>query len=321
MKNSEPIAEYFYENLGIDLVPIAWEKADSLPIYLQDNYRFKKIQISGKACLLACDQYSEEQSPAVIRKHMEQVRAKFDGEIIYVRMKMSAHNRKRLIQQKVSFVVPGNQMYLPTLGVDLREHFKAIRSFPEQFSPATQLTLIYILLDDFDKTYRPKELAAKLGYTSMTMSRVFDELDNLAEINKQGRERLLLFHGKKIDLWKKILPRLSSPVQKRIQVPASKISPQALLAGLSALSHYSSLAEPANPVYAVGKDLTFTPTAKTFPDSIDQDTIEVEIWQYNPLLFAKDGFVDPISLYLSLQDNPDVRVEAALQEMMSRLAW
>jgi hypothetical protein len=29
-----------------------------------------------------------------------------------------------LIEQKVSFIVPGNQLYLPDLGLDLREYFR-----------------------------------------------------------------------------------------------------------------------------------------------------------------------------------------------------
>jgi len=47
--------------------------------------------------------------------------------------------------------------------------------------------------------------------------------------------------------------------------------------------------------------------------------IELEIWQYNPNLFAKDGIVDPFSLYLSLEKVKDERVEAALAHMMEKI--
>lgn len=321
MKNSEPIAQYFHETLGMEITPLPWEKAGFLPIYLQDNYTFKTIQIYGITCLLAFNFDHEEQSPTIIRKQMDQLRAKFDGEVIYVAMKMSSHNRKRFIQQKIPFVVPGNQMYLPTLGIDLREHFKSVRSQPEQFSPAAQLTLLHIILGDFKKTYHPKELAEEIGYSAMTMSRVFDELKIVAEISKQGRERLLRFQGDKQNLWERIAPRLSSPVQKRIHVPACKISPRSPQAGLSALSHYSSLAEPVIPVYAIRNGLTSAPIKKSLTDPNDQEATEVEIWLYNPQVCAQNGFVDPLSLYLSLQGSQDVRVESALEEMMRRLVW
>jgi len=42
------------------------------------------------------------------------------------------------------------------------------------------------------------------------------------------------------------------------------------------------------------------------------DSIEIEIWSYDPALFGQDGTVDRLSLYLSLKDNHDERVESAL---------
>ncbi|EFB40206.1 MULTISPECIES: hypothetical protein [Parachlamydia] len=47
--------------------------------------------------------------------------------------------------------------------------------------------------------------------------------------------------------------------------------------------------------------------------------IELEVWNYDPELFAKDGIVDPFSLYLSLQESKDERVEGALEEMMEKI--
>ena len=37
---------------------------------------------------------------------------------------MASYERKRLIEQKVPSIVPGNQLYLPDLGLDLREYFR-----------------------------------------------------------------------------------------------------------------------------------------------------------------------------------------------------
>jgi hypothetical protein len=42
---------------------------------------------------------------------------------------------------------------------------------------------------------------------------------------------------------------------------------------------------------------------------------ELEIWNYDPELFAKDGYVDPISLYCSLETNKDERIELCLEEI------
>ena len=53
----------------------------------------------------------------------------------------------------------------------------------------------------------------------------------------------------------------------------------------------------------------------------DTETITVEVWSYDPLILAEDDFVDRLSLFLSLRETPDERIEAALAEMMETLAW
>ncbi|MCK7468892.1 MAG: hypothetical protein MZU91_12730 [Desulfosudis oleivorans] len=44
--------------------------------------------------------------------------------VVYVTRTLASYERKRLIEQKVPFLVPGNQLYLPDLGIDLREYFR-----------------------------------------------------------------------------------------------------------------------------------------------------------------------------------------------------
>ena len=44
--------------------------------------------------------------------------------MVYVTGALASYERKRLIEQKVPFMVPGNQLYLPDLGIDLREYFR-----------------------------------------------------------------------------------------------------------------------------------------------------------------------------------------------------
>jgi hypothetical protein len=50
-------------------------------------------------------------------------------------------------------------------------------------------------------------------------------------------------------------------------------------------------------------------------------TVEIEVWSYAPSLFAEGDAVDRLSLFLSLQEDKDERVQAAVEEMMGGLAW
>ena len=47
----------------------------------------------------------------------------------------------------------------------------------------------------------------------------------------------------------------------------------------------------------------------------------MQLWNYAPNLFARDDTVDKFSLYLSLKDNEDERIQSALEEMMESIEW
>ena len=47
----------------------------------------------------------------------------------------------------------------------------------------------------------------------------------------------------------------------------------------------------------------------------------IETWTYAPALLADGKGVDPLSLFLSLRDDPDERVQAALAAMMEGFTW
>lgn len=317
---------YVEETLGITVSPVRWRGRGRVPFFLQDRYAFYEVRILETACVLMVDSGKEEQSPATIHKHMAQVQACTDGGLIYVRDRMTAYNRKRLIAQKVPFVIPGKQMYLPMLGIDLREHFRKLHSEISKFSPAAQTVLLYWLLTETREAVTPSVMAERLSYTAMTMSRAFDELEaaDLGEFTTRGRKRCVIFTDQKRELWSKAQLLLRSPVKKRSYVRLLGELPAGARAGLTALAHYTMLDEPAKPVLAVTTRewMTFRQRDNVaLVPSHEPEACEIEIWSYDPHLFAKNGLVDRLSLYLSLKDNQDERVEGALRQMMEGLRW
>ncbi len=246
--------------------------------------------------------------------------------MVYINSWINSYNRKRLIEYNLPFIIPGNQMYLPGLGLDLREHFKRMKENRHIFSPSTQAVFLYILYQRHDTEYTPTDMAKKLSYTSMTMTRAFNEL-NQAEIGRhisRGKERLLAFTESSNILWNKALPFLKTPVWKRLYITALVKEIPAVTAGLSALASYSMLAEPSVPIFALSKDewkvLCQQHTIIEL-DMPEQGAIEIELWNYSPALFAQGGIVDRLSLYLSLKHNSDERVSAALEHMMEGFGW
>jgi hypothetical protein len=56
------------------------------------------------------------------------------------------------------------------------------------------------------------------------------------------------------------------------------------------------------------------------PGPEDAD-FKMEVWSYNPLLFANNEAIDSLSLFLSLRDYPDERVQQQLETLINEFPW
>ena len=317
------LAKYISDVLGLAIRPKRWPGKNRLPIYLRQAYDFVEFEMLGRPCLAMFDSSSGTVSPPAIRKQLDHLREKFSGDVIYVRSQLASYLRKRLIEQRVQFVVPGNQLYLPSFGIDLREYFRQCRLAPKQLGPAAQLTFLFLLVNRDVPDRTVNGLAQALGCSKMTASRAFSELES-AELGKAdacGRFRSLFLVNDRKQAWEQAQSRLKSPVVKRLFVDAETGEQFRIRAGLSALAEVSSL--------AAGERRTFATKARDFAEhsskaetiEATESDVEVEIWAYDPNLLAKDDVVDPFSLFLSMRDNEDERVQAALAEMMEAITW
>lgn len=319
--------KYIYDNLGITVVIKDWNKNTSLPLFLQDLYEYFFCTILDIPCLLIVGKGNEDPTPATLKKHLYLLQEKSGFEPIYLKESISAHNRKRLIEHKISFIIPDNQMYLPFSGIDLRSHIKKIRS-PEvkSINPSTQAVLLFSLYNgNSNQKLSAAFLAEMLGYSIMTINRVFNELHStgLGLIFKDGREFNIHFDSDRRMLWRNSLGFLRSPILKKIYVPSVPKELNLPISGFSALSHYSMLSEPQNITFAISSTEfnSIKNAEKIELQSNDPEAIEIEIWSYSPYTFSENGFVDRLSLFLILRDSEDERVELALEEMMENIKW
>ncbi len=317
---------YVQETLGVDAIVAPRRNGKRLPAFLRERYRFAELRLLGTPLLLMIDRESAEQSPATVRKHLDLVRDRQDVRVVYVRDRVTAYNRKRLVDQRIPFIVPGNQMYLPPLGLDFRERFKRPPAERPALSPATQVLVLHALLHHEADVLVPARAAERLGYSRMTMTRAFDELEQqeLGTVTKKGRERHLHLGADRRALWDKAQPVLRNPVTKRLTIQRVAPQPLGLVAGLAALAEQSMLAPPVYPIGALGQDDWKAVRGQQRVVELsapDESLQEIEVWRYRPQILADGDRVDRLSLYLSLHDHPDERVAAALDEMMKELPW
>ncbi len=318
--------QYLSDLLGIKVASQPWGLQDSIPFFLKERYLFYEIILMDHPYVIMINNGDDEVAPMELCKHMEKVYEKWKATCVYVHTTISSYNRKRLIEHRVPFVIPGNQMYLPDLGIDLRERFSKTRSKVLLFSPATQAAVIYFLTNRKMDKVTPSVLARQLNVSIMTMSRALDELEDagVVEIERKGRERIVHIPKDKKALWEKTRGFMRSPTkrsrffQKKHEIPDNFIA----LAGLSALSHYSMLQSPSIPEYAISHKKFNEVEFYELVESVEEADCSLQIWSYDPVLFAQNGVVEPFSLYLSLQSEAlDERVESALDEMMEGIQW
>lgn len=238
---------------------------------------------------------------------------------------LAGYVRQRLVDRKITFVVPGQQMFWPELGLARKAgKIKSTMVPVETISPATQAVLIYALTGRVQDPVTPKALAGKLGYTAMTLSRALDEIETnkLGTVVRESRERLLYPEIPKV-LWEQVLPFLRDPVRETVRIKECLLVPNLrIAAGETALAGMGMLTAPQEPVYAIGRKAwkNIFKQIELIPVE-DEGTCQLQIWRYDPALFAKQGKVDPFSLFLSLRDEQDERVDVALTNMMENMEW
>jgi hypothetical protein len=319
------IEQYIKKTLNISIALQEWKEAQRLPIYLRQRYKFFLTRILSTNCLLIVDVDQNGLTPATIDSDLTVLKSSWPGELIYVHTAISSYNRDRLIKHKIPFIAPGAQMFLPMIGIDLREHFKRLRETRTIFSPATQALILNMIYGKKFEGVTPSEMAKDLGYSPMTMTRTFDELQQagIGEHLVKGKVRSLRVNGTGASFWEDSLPYLRSPVKVPMHIADLKSPKVGVLAGLSAVAHYSSLAEPRNTILAIDKSQVGSVLLdkKFLRPAPEPGTTEIQVWFYSPLLFSKKSIADPLSVFLSLKDDEDERTQSALVELMEGIKW
>lgn len=322
------VQEYLKTTLGISVHMKPWDQANSLPLYLKEAFALYSTDLLGHVCLLAIDQGLSQRTTGQIFTALRKLAERWGKSVIYIAATLSSVNRFRFVEAKMPFIVPGKQLYLAPLGIDFRKAYeKPIKEQTESLSPIAQLLILQLLHGNDLEQETPTKLAARLGYAKMTIGRAFDELEVLgfAEGRKQGKERHIHFTKQGKALWDYALPAMRDPVKRRILLSDLGHARQPLIAaGETALSQYSNITPPSHATYAIHAGSAEAKTLVGYgieAQDAEEDYIELQLWTYDPRLLSTDGAVDRLSLYLSLREEKDERVQQAMEAMLRSMRW
>ncbi len=296
-----------------------------LPLFLRMRYQLRRLRLFDRDCLLALEvSEAETGSPAECAAHAQAMAREFSEPVTLVVPEVASYARNRMVRTGTPFIVPGSQLFMPFMMVDLRERFAgAATKSGEAMTPAAQCLLLYHLLRQPLQGLPLRDIARIGGYSAMMITRVKDEWEanDLCRTARVGRSVVVEFAASGRALWQMAEPLFTSPTRKSQWVHWDRPEPSALEAGFTALSRESLVEDDPIPTWALARD--------DFRSGIEGGTLRsvegpeesnarVEEWNYSPTLLSDGPGVDPLSLILSLRDHADDRVQQQLQTVLDK---
>jgi len=299
-----------------------------LPLFMRERYSFFSVELFGRQWQLLLE--NDTRAPGSAGEYeaqAEKLAPQLGSSPVFVFQSLPSNTRNRLVQRGVPFIVPGNQAFLPGALVDLREHFpRSTQGAKATLSPTAQLAILYHIERESLEGLPLRIIAEKLQCSAMMVSKVKEELQEagICTIKRAGRTVLLEFPLNKQSTWELGKEKMSSPVKAVRWTRRNTSELPALLAGFSALSRHSLIAEDPFPTYALGPgvfdSLIEQGMLTSLPDS-DTAQARIELWSYDPRLLSAAETVDPLSLYLAMRSTEDERAEQALEQLLEGITW
>lgn len=326
MKQQKNSALHTYLNslFGNDVTIHSYTFSNKVPLYLDDGYRFQLTSIQGTS-FIAMEPITQEYRLPTLVKHLTKASQLTGLPCALVFSSLRSSQRSSLIQQKIPFMVPGAQAYLPFVGCAFTEKKTNTLLLPEAMAPGTQLVFLYFYYNTPMSALTASELAMHLNLSKATLTRAIAALKQLGliSIKEEGTKKLLMpAIASKHDLLDAAKPYLQSPVHQTIYV--SEQPKKALLGGVLALSSMTMLAaNKRDGSYVVSKNHAKELGSDKInkQDFLDFGGFTVEIWKYDPASLASGRIVDSISLIASFTQELDERTEQALESVKGSVSW
>lgn len=307
--------KYLMDVLGIEMKYSNWDDEKNLPYLITDRYDFKLVSLAGVNTVFM---YIKGDMDAIfsVKKHISKVQHISNFPVVLILNECLPRQRKSLIDARQPFVAEGKQAYLPFMGVALQEKYDIPKKNHKEFIPSAQV-LLFNYIYSKKKEMQVSDAVASLGYSAMSITRAVRQLEQIGLIRtyKKGVNKFFISDYYGVELYEKGQKYLRSPVQKKIFIDRTAVDADMLYAGYSALSEYSMMNAPNIPVFAADNIGNFI-SENELIDAEKQ--AEVEIWNYNPKVLADSRRVDILSLYQSMKNDMDERVQEELENVLRK---
>jgi hypothetical protein len=329
--------KYFIKNnIDDNFVVMRLVNKKMIPLYLRNKYNFYEITILGQSCILL---EIIDESPTInsLIKNIATIQKYIPKQVVIYFKELSSYRRKSLITNRISFIDEQGQFFLTFFGLLINNNSKNMNEMLSSeidaqkylkkisFNSITQLAFLYFLYNE-KVSITNNDFAKIFSTSSMNASRALKGLyyNNLVDYKITGKtSRSKIYNMISNDkYYMKGMDHLINPIKKIVYV--KDIPENSYIAGLEALSKTSMLNPTIYKVRAISSNHFKEQNIKVIinEDIIkDSNLVKLEIWKYDPKYFVKNNIVDILSLYLTLKESKDERIEKEIKQLLRKESW
>lgn len=270
-------------NDTISIKVITEEIKKRLPIVITSTYDCFSTAIMGVDVNLYYPKDEKSITPAKVQHHLEMAANKTNIPSIVVLADIPSYNIKRLIEQRVNFIIVDKQMFVPSLLLDLRKMPSKNKDIKEEIPALAQCIILYELQNGI-MSYPVADIPQLFGTSYSTSNRAIRWLQSKGFFIPIRTNKNIQFCVAGKELWDMALPYFTSPVERTIQVDELP-------------NNVLKSKKEDDVVYVASKEEVKRLVEKT------NGKYKVEIWKYSPYVLSKDKIhADLFSSYLSVKD-------------------
>ena len=308
---------------GISFAISEYKEKNGLPRYLSTGRKIYKAQYEQFGFYII--KLPSAIDSRVLYKEKLLYEEKFGAPVAFWFETFTKNNRNAYVKHHLPFMMVPTQIYLPFLGILFSKKFTGAEgSALLQLTANAQIILLYLLYNK-QADYTKKELAVRLGLDPVYVTRGTKELVSRGFIAEKRKGRsvevgLTIDSKESFNVASSVL---SSPVSDVIYVRKTDDVIRLPKASDFALSEISMLNPPKIAVYACFKKSRIVDKFEIVDEpewEKPSEICKVELWNYDPVKLCENGIIDKLSLYASLKDTKDPRVQGELENVLEELS-
>lgn len=243
-------------------------------------------------------------------------------------------HRPLLVKFRIPFVYKDESVFAPDLGLKFSnlKTFQAetklqLENKKDAITPFALKITSGLLTNQIDQKFTLKQLHEqitdkKIKVAIGKLSATLNDLTTNDLLNSEGSgPKKIYIQLPKKTIWEKIVRVKFAPFFREIETNhLPKDRKTYVIAGESALAKLSNLGESKRATIAMTtkefRAIYQNPKKTLVPSDFGGPSV-VQVWKETPDLFSIDGILNPIELYFSMRDNPDDRIQLALDELLA----